>query len=157
MRKIHQYAYAARWILLIVGILCVLSAVTLYVNAAHADPIFLVILAVFFITQWLFLLPRRGWRFRLTQQVRPMKVSIAVGALVLAFVSFGLFMAMWELLVERGSIDVSSVLCWSNRLLPELARSHDKPLLSPGQCCALDACGDICRVVGCLTGAGIRR
>lgn len=94
MRKIHQYGYVARWILLIVGILCVLAGVTLYVQAGDAEPISLVILAVFFITQWLFLLPRRGWRFRLLQQTRPMKLSIAVGAIVLACVSFGVCIAM---------------------------------------------------------------
>ena len=114
MRQIHQVVYAARWILLIVGVLCLLTAVTLYVGAAETDPIMLAILAVFFITQWLFLLPRRGWKFRLARKTRPMKLAIALGALVMACVSCGLLIAMWELFVDRGSIDdLSSVVCAS--------------------------------------------
>lgn len=87
MKQIHQYAYAARWMLLIGGIVCVLAAFTLYIMALDGDPISLGILAVFFITQWLFLLPRRGWSFRLVQQGRPMELSIVIGALISAFVS----------------------------------------------------------------------
>ena len=113
MKHVYQYAYAARWILLVLGLMCVLAAGTLYVMAADADPIALAILAAFFITQWLFLLPRRGWNLRLAERGRPMKFSIVAGALISGFVSFGLFMTMWELFVERGSFYISGVVCWS--------------------------------------------
>jgi hypothetical protein len=116
MSRAYQYAYAARWILLVLGVICLTVAVLMYLSevstsSAEDAVVPLLILAAFFFTQWLFLLPRRGWTIRLSQHKRPMKTSIALGAIIMAFLSFGVFMTLWELLVERGGFEMHGGVC----------------------------------------------
>src|SRR5262249_42268733 len=48
-------------------------------------------LAVFLLSQWLFLGPRRGWAVRLTHKGRPAWTSVIIGSFMAALLSAGIF------------------------------------------------------------------
>jgi hypothetical protein len=54
-------------------------------------------LAVFLLTQWLFLLPRGSWRIRLMDEPRPMKWAIILAGLIAMLISVGLLATVLDL------------------------------------------------------------
>ncbi|MGC8624587.1 MAG: hypothetical protein ACP5VQ_04920 [Phycisphaerae bacterium] len=53
---------------------------------------------LFFVSQWFFLRPSRGWRIRLDDNGRPLRLSVWIGGLMAALLSLGLLATAAELI-----------------------------------------------------------
>jgi len=102
MARLHEAAYRLRWVILVVGLLCLAAGILWLIPnnpvfrktaSFWCTPAMLpadlpksevggwlnisLYVGLFLITHWLFLLPGRGWRIRLAQTSRPMKRAMA--------------------------------------------------------------------------------
>lgn len=96
-----------RWILLILGMLCLGRGLIFFwlsteqQNGSHS--IGMLMLGIFFFSQWLFLRPGRHCLFKLANDPRPMKLSIALLAVVMTFTTAGMAFVLFEVFsIEEG-------------------------------------------------------
>ena len=124
MTRYRRLAYRLRWLILIVGVLCLGAGVFWLVNPlwpqwkvradepagllgvvwfwAEDEPEYGLLLAgylgVFLLTQWLFLRPRRGLAVRLARTGRPMKRAVVAAGLVAMLLTAGMASTLLEVI-----------------------------------------------------------
>ena len=104
-----------RWVILLIGVCCNLAGFWYlmmpdYVGLIVEFPASMFLaLGLFFVSQWLFLMPvRRDWLIRLTRYRRPMKGSVIGAAAVAAILSAGAVAILLE--VPRWEYPVADTL-----------------------------------------------
>jgi hypothetical protein len=120
MTRAQRTAYRLRWLLLVAGLFGLAAGVwwllaPIIGQPGDFEPMGLLgvmgfstgsewlygcvvagYLGVFFLTQWLFLRPRRGFAFGLTATGRPMRKSVFIAALVASLLSLGFLATLLE-------------------------------------------------------------
>lgn len=118
MTRAQSIAYRLRWLLLVLAILLMAAGIAYAVlplfdmgagiwftpltilsgdvwSMNYAGDL-AIYLGLFIFTQWLFLRPRKGWTFSLTEPARPMKRAAVGAGFAMALLSAGLIGAMME-------------------------------------------------------------
>lgn len=94
-----------RWVLLVLWLLALLSGVTyFYTDFESQDTLIIrLMLFLYFFSQWLFLRPGRHFLFKMANDPRPMKLSIALLAVVMTVTTMGMVFCLIEILhIEMG-------------------------------------------------------
>jgi hypothetical protein len=125
MSNAQTVASRLRWLLLAVALLCWLAGLFWLFDEAwpqwkvlgddepmglqgvmglvfNSEPAYIVAfalyLAVFLTTQWFFLCPRGGWRVKLNETGRPMRLSVIAAALMAGLLTLGVLAALAQLI-----------------------------------------------------------